>query len=107
MNYGQLVRGPGKDHQIGTFTGILDLRGLVKVVNGIQLLKATGSPDWTSTRDNEMLSWMNQYLSWLQNSDIGKETASKAKCVVLFHLIIVSYAVLQLFERLAITSHST
>ncbi|KAI0936209.1 hypothetical protein AcV5_004405 [Taiwanofungus camphoratus] len=78
MNYGQLVRGPGKDHQIGTFTGILDLRGLVKVVNGIQLLKATGSPDWTSTRDNEMLSWMNQYLSWLQNSDIGKETASKA-----------------------------
>ncbi|KZT06856.1 chondroitin AC/alginate lyase [Laetiporus sulphureus 93-53] len=76
MNFGQMVRGPGKDHQVGTFTGILDLRGLVKVVNGIQLLKAAGSPDWTSARDKEMTSWMNQYITWLQTSDIGKQTAS-------------------------------
>ncbi|CCM00920.1 uncharacterized protein FIBRA_02966 [Fibroporia radiculosa] len=78
MNFGQMVRGPGKDHQVGTFTGVLDLRGLVKVVNGIQLLKAAGSPDWTKTRDQTMTSWMNQYITWLQTSDIGQQTASKA-----------------------------
>ncbi|PCH33539.1 chondroitin AC/alginate lyase [Wolfiporia cocos MD-104 SS10] len=78
MNFGQMVRGPGKDHQVGTFTGVLDLRGLVKVVNGINLLKAAGSADWTSARDKAMMSWMNQYISWLQTSDIGKQVASKA-----------------------------
>ncbi|CDO72352.1 hypothetical protein BN946_scf184977.g49 [Trametes cinnabarina] len=78
MNYGQQVRGPGKDHQMGTFTGILDLRGVVKVVNAIQLMKAAASPDWTAARDKAMTSWMKSYVSWMQNSALGKETASKA-----------------------------
>lgn len=78
MNFGQMVRGPGQDHQIGTFTGVLDLRFLVKVVNSVQLLKAAGSPDWTSARDQALTSWMNQYSSWLQTSDLGKQVASKA-----------------------------
>ncbi|GBE78323.1 predicted protein [Sparassis crispa] len=76
LNFGQLVRGPGQDHQIGTFTGVLDLRGMVKVINGIQMLKAARSPDWTSARDKGMLAWTNQYVSWLQTSDIGKQTAA-------------------------------
>ncbi|EMD41774.1 hypothetical protein CERSUDRAFT_102168 [Gelatoporia subvermispora B] len=84
MNFGQQVRGPGADHQIGTFTGILDLRGLVKVVNAIQLLKVTQSVDWTSAREQAMKSWMNQYISWLQTSELGKETASKANNHVSF-----------------------
>ena len=79
MNFGQQVRGPGKAHQMGTFTGILDLRGFVKVVNGIQLLKAAGSPDWTGARDKAMATWTRSYVTWMQNSAIGKETASKAK----------------------------
>ena len=79
MNFGQLVRGPGQDHQVGTFTGILDLRGLVKIVNVILLLKASSSPDWTAARDKAMSDWMNQYVVWLVESPIGKETAGKAK----------------------------
>ena len=79
VNFGQLVRGPGKAHQVGTFTGILDLRGMVKVVNAIQLLRSTKSPDWTSAREQAMTSWMQSYVSWLQTSDLGKEVASKAK----------------------------
>ncbi len=79
VNFGQLVRGPGKDHQIGSFTGILDLRGIVKVVNGIQLLRNGKSSDWTTARQQAMTSWMTSYVGWLQGSTIGKETASKAK----------------------------
>ncbi|KAI0335413.1 chondroitin AC/alginate lyase [Cubamyces sp. BRFM 1775] len=86
MNYGQQVRGPGKDHQMGTYTGILDLRGLVKVVNAIQIMKATTSPDWTSARDKAMTSWMKSYVSWLQNSVLGKETASKANNHLTFYV---------------------
>ncbi|KAI0662686.1 chondroitin AC/alginate lyase [Cubamyces menziesii] len=86
MNYGQQVRGPGKDHQIGTYTGILDLRGLVKVVNAIQILKAAASPDWTAARDKAMTSWMKSYVSWLQNSALGQQTASKANNHLTFYV---------------------
>lgn len=72
MNYGQVVRGPRPENQIGTFTGPLDMRGLVKVVNAIMILKESNSQDWTSEIDQSMESWMTQYLSWLQTSDIGK-----------------------------------
>ncbi|KAL1952072.1 hypothetical protein VTO73DRAFT_1221 [Trametes versicolor] len=77
MNYGQQVRGPGKDQQIGTFTGVLDLRGLVKVVNAIQILKVAASPDWTAARDKAMTAWMKSYVSWLENSSLGQQVASK------------------------------
>ncbi|KAI0374285.1 chondroitin AC/alginate lyase [Pilatotrama ljubarskyi] len=86
MNYGQQVRGPGKDHQIGTFTGILDLRSLVKVVNAIQVMKATASPDWTPARDKAMTDWMKSYVSWLENSALGKQTASKANNHLSFYV---------------------
>ena len=79
LNFGQMVRGPGADHQKGTFTGILDLRAMVKVVNAIQLLKAANSPDWTSARDQAMVAWVKAYMNWLQTSALGKEVASKAK----------------------------
>lgn len=81
VNFGQMVRGPGKEHQVGTFTGILDIRGMVKVVNGLQLLRSTKSPDWTSAREQAMMTWMKSYINWLQTSDLGKSVASKAKQV--------------------------
>ena len=71
MNFGQLVRGPGKEHQIGTFTGILDMRGLVKVVNGLQLMRNLKASDWTSARESSMTSWMQTYTGWLQNTFSG------------------------------------
>ena len=79
MNFGQQVRGPGKEHQMGTWTGILDMRGLVKVVNGIDVLKAAGSTDWTAARERAMVDWMRSYASWLENSALGKQVANKAK----------------------------
>ncbi|KAI0348647.1 chondroitin AC/alginate lyase [Trametopsis cervina] len=86
INFGQLVRGPGKDHLVGTFTGILDLRGMVKVSNAIQLMRASKAPDWTSARDTAMINWMKSYVSWLQTSNIGKSTASKANNHLTFYI---------------------
>ncbi|KAI0639288.1 chondroitin AC/alginate lyase [Trametes polyzona] len=86
VNYGQLVRGPGKAHQIGTYTGILDIRGLVKVVNAMQIMRATASPDWTAARDKAMSNWIKTYVSWLENSSLGKEAASKANNHVSFYV---------------------
>lgn len=79
MKFGQIVRGPGPSGQLGTYTGILDLRGLVKTINGILILKSSGSPDWTALRDQEMRAWILQYIGWLEKSSIAKMTASRAK----------------------------
>lgn len=79
MNFGQIVRGPGKSGQEGTFTGVLDLRGIVKIINGILVLKASNSPYWTSARDGAMSNWMAQYAGWLQNSNLGLASASRPK----------------------------
>ncbi|KAF5312756.1 hypothetical protein D9619_003003 [Psilocybe cf. subviscida] len=77
LNYGQVVRGPGPDGVSGTFTGILDLRGLVKIVNGICILKASGNTDWSPALDKSMSEWMTTYSQWLADSSIGKVTASR------------------------------
>lgn len=79
MNFGQIVRGPGKSGEEGTFTGVLDLRGIVKIINGILILKASNSPYWTSARDGAMSNWMVQYAGWLQNSNLGLASASRPK----------------------------
>ena len=83
MNYGQIVRGPGSEGSSGTWTGILDLRGLVKVVNGILILKGMHSPDWSSAREQSMNIWMSQYAKWLTGSSLGKEAASRLKYVTI------------------------
>ena len=51
------------------------------MVNGLQLMRSTKSPDWTAAREQAMTTWMKTYVAWLQGSDIGKSTASKAKWV--------------------------
>jgi hypothetical protein len=79
MNFGQMVRGPGQSGQEGTFTGVLDLRGIVKIINGILILKAADSPDWTTARNQELATWMGQYADWLRNSPLGKLSASRPK----------------------------
>ncbi|KAH7921786.1 chondroitin AC/alginate lyase [Leucogyrophana mollusca] len=77
MNFGQVVRGPGFSGREGTFTGILDLRGIVKIVNGIFIMRGTSAPDWTATRDQGMTTWMTQYIGWLQSSALGEKAASR------------------------------
>ncbi|KAF9480081.1 chondroitin AC/alginate lyase [Pholiota conissans] len=77
MNFGQIVRGPGLDGVSGTFTGILDLRGLVKIANAVAIIKAANSPDWTPGQDQQMRSWSLDYSDWLMTSPIGMKTATR------------------------------
>ncbi|KAJ6509336.1 chondroitin AC/alginate lyase [Mycena vitilis] len=84
MKFGQVVRGPDT-YKSGTFTGILDLRGFVKICNAIGLLKAIGNSQWTDHRDKTMNAWTKQYLNWLDASDLGQSAASKPNNHGTFH----------------------
>lgn len=79
VNFGQIVRGIGPEHRVGTFTGVLDMRGMIKVANVILTLKAATSPDWDAQKDARMQLWLRQYIGWLESSPIAKKTASSAK----------------------------
>lgn len=81
LNYGQVVRGPGKTE--GSFMAILDWRGMVKVANAVQILRQIRAPDWTAQRDQAFVSWCRQYLHWLQTSPIGQKASRAAKCVLI------------------------
>ena len=83
VNFGQIVRGVGPEHRVGTFTGVLDMRGMIKVANAILTLKVTKSQDWDTQKDAAMKLWLRQYLGWLESSPIAKKTASSAKYVSL------------------------
>ena len=77
VSYGQVIRGPGK--QVGQYLGVLDLRGMVKVANAIQILRAGGTPAWTPTLDNEMTQWATKYVQWLHSSPQGQQALTAPK----------------------------
>jgi hypothetical protein len=86
MKFGQVVRGSGPEGISGTFTGVLDLRGLVKIINAIAMIKSAESPDWTQDLDQQMSSWLSSYVNWLSTSTIGTKTATRPKFSSVFSL---------------------
>lgn len=79
VNFGQIIRGIGPEHRVGTFTGVLDMRGMIKVANAILIFKAAKSLDWDVQKDAKMKVWLKQYIGWLESSPIAQKTASSAK----------------------------
>jgi len=69
LNYAQMSRGPGG--QVGTHTGVLDLKGMAKITSGILILRLANSSDWTSELDTQMTNWTTQYINWLQTNTIA------------------------------------
>jgi hypothetical protein len=65
LNYGQGI--PGEVD--GRPMGIIGTRGFVQLVDDLRLLGA--SKTWASADQQGMVSWMSQYLNWLQTSKIG------------------------------------
>jgi hypothetical protein len=82
VDFGQVVRGPGREGRVGKFTGVLDLRGLVKVANAVRIMKSKNSPHWTSDLANAMTSWTKEYQQWLLTSDLGLKAATRPKYVI-------------------------
>lgn len=78
LNYGQVVRGP-PGNQLGSFMAVVDLRGITKIANAVQLLRQSNAPDWNLDKDRRMVNWVKAYLNWLQTSPIGKKASLAAK----------------------------
>ncbi|MEP0177653.1 MAG: alginate lyase family protein [Paraglaciecola sp.] len=65
---------PGKN--IRRRSGILDGRLIpAKLLDGITLLSS--SSHWSKQNDKEMNLWLNSYLNWLTNSELGREGAKQ------------------------------
>lgn len=69
LEYAQMERGP--TGQIGTHTGLLDLKCMAKVTTGILVLRQGSSPHWTSDLDAKMVNWTTTYVHWMQTSQIA------------------------------------
>ncbi|KAJ7050178.1 alginate lyase-domain-containing protein [Mycena amicta] len=65
-----MERGPGAG-QLGTHTGVLDLKGMTKVVSGILILRKLKSSDWTEDIDSRMIAWTKEYITWLETNKLG------------------------------------
>ncbi|QRV76009.1 alginate lyase [Ceratobasidium sp. AG-Ba] len=75
--YGQVVRGP-PGTQAGSYMGVLDMRGMVKVVNAVLVLRESKSQHWTPDIDAKMVAWASQYIKWVESSAAGKKAARAA-----------------------------
>lgn len=58
---------------------------MVKVVNGILILRSGKSADWTSELDDQMVGWTREYISWLQNAPLAQEEVAAAKYVISYY----------------------
>lgn len=71
VNYGQYV--PGRSD--GRCFGILETRGFVAVLKFLELTKDTNELD--KNTEEGMIKWFTEFASWLQNSKLGKEEATR------------------------------
>ncbi|KAK0528119.1 hypothetical protein OC834_004169 [Tilletia horrida] len=76
LPYGQVIRGPPGDQE-GGYTGIIDWRMLMKVVNAVVILRSRGAESWNAVIAAAANSWASKYLDWLLTSKAGKEMAAK------------------------------
>ncbi|KAG5635945.1 hypothetical protein H0H81_009594 [Sphagnurus paluster] len=71
LNYAQMERGP--TGQVGSHTGILDLKCMAKIVSGIMILRKKKCTDWTDDLDGQMNAWAREYITWLETAPISLE----------------------------------
>lgn len=67
LNYGQAIKGVND----GRGAGLIDTRHLIKVVEGIGLLK--GSKHWKEADQIGMKQWFSDFLNWMQTSKNGTD----------------------------------
>ncbi len=70
LNYGQGVKGI----TTGRAEGLIDTRHFIFLVDAIDLLKE--STHWTEQNQAGLTKWFTDFLTWMQNSEIGKDEMS-------------------------------
>lgn len=71
LNYGQYVPGKSK----GRCFGIIEFRDVVEVIKFLELVEEKHLLDKKTKQG--MFSWFSIYVKWLQNSELGKEAATR------------------------------
>ena len=69
LHYGQAVLGQKE----GRGAGIIDTRYLIRVLDSVALLQETDA--WSDEDNAGLVSWMREYLGWLQQDPMGKDEA--------------------------------
>ncbi|MEX2594831.1 MAG: alginate lyase family protein [Anditalea sp.] len=80
FDFSQLVM--GKKASGGNIIGA---NALLKVIDGIQLIKMSDS--WTTKDQREMESWFKSFLDWMRNSRKGKVEARRQNNIATFYTI--------------------
>jgi len=73
LNYAQMKRGPGG--QVGTHTGVLDLKCMTKIASAVLILRGLQPSNWTADLDTSLNAWANNYIHWLTTADIAIQEA--------------------------------
>ena len=69
LNYSQVRRGPGA--QMGADAGVLDGKGLTRLVAAVQLLRASNAAEWEQATDQGLVAWAGLMADWLVTSEQG------------------------------------
>jgi hypothetical protein len=69
MNFGQTI--PGRNNGKGRGEGVIDTYSFVEMLEGVELIKKSRSYD--KKTQQALKAWFEEYLNWLQTSEIGKE----------------------------------
>ncbi|RXK35016.1 hypothetical protein M231_07719 [Tremella mesenterica] len=71
LDYAQVVRGRDNLNQTGKHTGVLDLKGMAKLVSGVLILREMGAEEYGKVVDDGLMDWAAKQADWLENSDLG------------------------------------
>ncbi|KAK4684996.1 hypothetical protein P7C73_g5164, partial [Tremellales sp. Uapishka_1] len=69
LEYAQVIRGPG--NQTGKHTGVLDGKGLTKIVAGVMLLREINPAEWEDDVDAGFVSWVTDQVTWLETNEVA------------------------------------
>ena len=77
LEYAQVHRGPG--NATGAHEGVLDGKGLVKLVSAVQVMRSSGAAEWEAATDAGLVTWSKSMANWLATSDLalGEKAAAK------------------------------
>ncbi|KAL0571298.1 hypothetical protein V5O48_010662 [Marasmius crinis-equi] len=79
LTYAQLLRGP--KGQRGRHTGVLDMKGFVRLSTAIEIFRKSNNTDYTPKIDAAMMAWCSNYTTWLETNP----TALKEKAALNNH----------------------